>query len=332
VRFILTSVLAIAVIAGSGGVAGASSVPKAAETTSEPKAAEGDSSHVWHNLTVLLKDSWTNVAAFIGKIILFSILGAALFFAVGVGAGVVIWVVLRRRGAFDLQLSWNRYVKWAWCPLIVLSSAFALAYGGLFVGAGHVVKTGIMEDRVVDRTVAAVYCAVALDEADYELKADETLEQIETVLRESEGLGEIIVSDVGRLAKKCVRDRAARRELSPVERWFVESAADSTVGRAVIWRAKQEVDPALVIVICFAIAKEGPAFEEFLAENPEATHVVAAFADMFRTIREELCSFVNSLVYTQLLLSALIGLGAPLLLLALTRLTVRLCDASQKES
>jgi len=284
---------------------------------------EEDDSHVWQNLEVMMKDSWKEIARFAGKTVSMALLMGILFFGSGAILGTATCIMLHRRSLLDAPFASNRYLKWVWFPLFCLSFALGFSYAGAFLGAGRAVKHSILEERIVDKSVASIYCALALDASDYQLHGQETLDEINAVLAQSEGLADVVAADIGRLSKQIIREDAGKGNLTPQQIWALESVSDSRLGKMIIRDIMQDPDPRLVILVLYEFGQEGVASREFQQAHPEAIPVVAALTEFFHVIREELCTLVDSLVYPNVCLGFLAGVGTPLLLLVAFRLGIR---------
>ena len=283
-------------------------------------AGEAASTCLWHNFSVMMKGTWKDIAYFAGKVVIAGILGGILFFLIGAAVGCIVYLLVRRRSVLDAPFSWYRYVRWAWCPVFILTGALGVGYAGVFLGGGLAIKHAIASGRIVERVVANGYCVLAFDSAEYELKGQESAAEIEAVLEQSEGLAEVLTTDLGQMVKEMSREAAKEGTIPPERARMIEKVADSRVGEMTMGKIGES--PSLVILMFYAVSQGGDKSQEFLQTHPKATPLAAAFTRFFQKIREELCSLVNSLVYPHALLGILLGLSVPFLLVALFRIGV----------
>jgi len=312
----------LAAAAFAAGLGDQAVVWSAPDDREQQEIRHGDS-HIWENLNALLKDSWKDIAGFVGETVSMALLAGVSLFVAGAILGAVTCVMLYRRSLFDARFDWNRYVQWIWFPLFSLSFALGFSCAGVFLGAGHAVKHSILEERIIDRTIASLYCALALDAADYQLHGQETLEDIEAVLTQSELLADIVATDIGQLTRQIIREDAGQGNLTQQHIWALESVSDSRLGKMVVRDIMQEPDPRLIVLALYDFGQTGVASRKFQQAHPEANPVVAALTEYFQIIRKELCALVDSFVYTNACLAVLTGIGTPVLLLLIFRTGIR---------
>jgi len=297
---------------------GSASSAKAPE--SKPAAREGSAARIAKNFLVLMGDSWKDI----GKLALrltFSVVlwGAGLLLAGG-AAGLIAWLLLRKRRLFDAPFRWYRWVRWLWAVVFVIVPALGCGYAGLWLGGGRAVKRFIREDLIIDRVVANMLVAIFLDSADYAVTGRSQTDEIERVLADSEKVRKLVQDDFA----EAVRDFAESPKASFAQRWLVRLASTSEL-QAAADQALQHVDPALVFVVFIANRN----VDEYLQQHPGARLPIAALSAHFASVRNKACGLVDDAVHGNLALGALLGAGIPLVLLGAFRLALWLVARRQ---
>lgn len=298
-------------------------VEPSTEPASDTSASGSGYSRLWHNLWHLSQNTWKDAGWYLVKMTMTGVVAGAGLFLAGCVAGLVVYLVLRRKAMFHAPWGWYRYARWLWAPLFVILFGLGIGYAGANLAVGHVVKKAIREDRIVDRAVSQLYCAVAFDTADYKLTGKEKLEEIRAVLDQSEGLAHVVSSDLGKLVREVAADRRVRENMSPQRQQWLDTIVNSKLGSLTLAQLSKEFDPRLVILLFYAISEGDDASRQFIEAHPKATPLAAACAKMFETIRNQLCGVVNTVVYPNAVASVLLGVGIPFGLLGLFRLVVR---------
>jgi len=328
--------LLLAICSATGTAASAQQTPPAARDPAPPTAQGQDQeaggaeappglsggSTLSHNFLILMKGSWKPAVSLAFGLILWSVLGAAVFLIAG---GVLGWIshrLLSGRGAFETPWSWNRFVKWLWWPLFVLPFALGACWAGAFLGFGHRLKHEIREERVVDKVIANVYCAFALDAAGYEMRGDESLEELYAVLKESEALSDVVAKDLGAMVRDLLEKEVGQGNMGALRKWGLKLLSGTDLGKFVLEGKTEEWSADTVLLLFFAVLQGEEASERFLDDHPESAQAFLATANFFEKIRNEFCTLVSSFVYPNAFMGFLVGWGSPLLLWGLFRLVI----------
>jgi hypothetical protein len=282
-----------------------------------------ESSRFAANFLGLAGRSWKQTGLTVGKVIAFGLVGGIASAVCGGVIGFAGWLVLRRRGVFSLDRSWYKYLKWLWCPAFVLPMVLGFGYAGAFWGTGHAVKRAVLQDRIVDRLVANLYVAAALDSADYQMKGEERLGEIQATLKKSEQLSGIVTTNLGRLIKRTCQARAAAGNLALWKARALSWVSDSALGDFALSRATGELDAWIVISVFYAVSMSSSEGEAFLKSNPEANVAVAAVTSYLDRIRLQLAKWVSSFALAHAFLGVVAGVAAPLVLTGAFILTRR---------
>ncbi len=284
-----------------------------AELTADP-ADPSSAGRVARNLVALGQGQAWAAARGVGGLAVSILLGGFAGLVLGLGLAVVVTAKLHGAGAFRAPWRWHRFVGWIWPVLIVVGFALGTAYAGLWWGGGRRVKRWVERDRLIDRLVAQVVCAVAMDAADIELKGGETVDQMLRVLDDSERVAGIMREDFERAVAAMVEEDIARLRVKGrltlyASRAVADRLADDLAG----------LDPRLVLVMFLA----HPSLEDYLAAYPDAHPAVMAMAGQMQAIRLGAVRLVDMAVLPNLALGLFLGIASPLLLVAVFRLAVR---------
>jgi hypothetical protein len=298
-------------------------VERESEEATEMESSSSGYSRLWHNMWVLFQNTWKDVGWYLVKMTMTGLVAGAGFFVAGCVAGLVVYLWVRRKLLFHAPWGWYRYVRWIWAPLFVALFGLGIGYAGANLAVGHMVKSAIREDRIVDRAVSQLYCAVAFDTAEYKLTGSEKLEEIRAVLDQSEGLARVVSSDLGKLVREVADDRRVRGTLSSGQQQWLDKIVNSKLGGMTLAQLSKEFDPRLVILLFYAVGEGDETSKQFLESHPNARPLAAACTEMFATIRNQLCGLVNTVVYPNAVASVLLGVGIPFGLLGLLRFVVR---------
>jgi hypothetical protein len=281
-------------------------------------------SRLWNNLWVLSKNTWKDVGWFTGKAIVVALVAGVAGFFAGCVAGLITYLLLRKRRWFDAPWSWYRYVRWMWSLLFIGFFALGFGYAGMNLGAAHVLKKGITDERIVDRAVSQLYCAVAFDTVEYKLAGKEKVEELRKVLEKSEGLASVISADLGKLVREVLDDPRVRENVDPRYRRWLDTISDSKLGQMTFSKLTKDFDPRAVVLLFYAMSGGDETSRAYIESNPQASPLVAACTEMFANIRLQLCGMVNAVVYPNAAASFILGVGLPLGLTGLLRWMVRL--------
>lgn len=295
------------------------------KTPDKPESEEESKyAYLWDNSTVMFKNTWKDMAYFTGKVIFYAIVEGIVLFMIGVVIGYLLYRMCRKRSLFEFPFKWNRYLKWVWGPAFVLSLSIGLGAAGLYLGAGGAVKKSIRNDNIVQRVVANIYCVIALDSMDYQLKGEESVEEIKEVANQSRDLARAVHTDLGTFIKICCLEWHKEGKISKRHLSLINRISDSTVGKLVLDQLYEKFDPRIAIPVMFAISRGGPESQKYLKENPKAHPVAAAFTEIIRRVNNELCRLINSVVYPTAFLAAFLGFIVPFTILVFVIIINRL--------
>lgn len=290
--------------------------PAAAEAAPSAPTAGDHASRLGRNFLALMGDTWQDVALLAARITLGIVAGGILLLTAGLVGGLVLWLLLRRRGLFDAPFGWYRWARWLWCVLFALLPAVGCGYAGLWLGGGRAAKRAIRQDRVIDRTAANLMVAAWLDRAGYEVSGASRADEIEHVLADSEKIGSLALADfsgaLDRPAGGPAGSAAQRRMLG-----LIRSATVQELARHVFRKG----DPRIVYAL---FAARGPNVEGYMREHPDANLGFLTLSACFEAVRERACRLVDGAVHPNAALGAGLGLGIPLALLGIFRLVVQL--------
>jgi hypothetical protein len=281
--------------------------PSATQPATTRSAGEAFS-HFAANFAMLMADHWRSVAAFAALTVVNAVLWAVGMFLLGIGVGVAGYFLLRRLGLFAAPWSWYRWVRWLWCLLLAVSISIGFAVAGAWLGAGRNVKSYIRDKRMLDRIVVAVAMAAMLDRAGYEARGDETAEQIEKVLTDSEAAGREALADWSRFR----REEAEAVTDNFLQRWLVELAIEAATEGF-------EDSPLRDPKLAWLMYTEGPCAEEYADKYPDANEGLVAASVFFGRIRGAACGLVDRAVYPNVWTAVGLGVGIPLGLAAVFR-------------
>lgn len=279
---------------------------------------------LWKNFTVLFTELVEPFVIVIAKLVGLALLAGIAGFFVGGLLGFLLWYVLRRYGWLDAPYSWYRYFKWMWAFLFPICAALGLAYAAAWLEAGHVAKGALTKDRLVERTVASVYAAVALDAAKHEISGRETMAEVQQILHQADELSQVLSTNFGTLLQQSFAAPEVQKALGLQDNAWLKGLAASRLGQIAFDQAAKSEDARLVLFAFYAIASGDKAKAEYLQNNPKAGPAVVLARDFLQRVNRELVSLINWLVYPQAGVALLAGFGVPLLLAALFRLVAGL--------
>ncbi|NQU23000.1 MAG: hypothetical protein HQ567_17115 [Candidatus Nealsonbacteria bacterium] len=286
-------------------------------------ATDVDWDRIGSNFWFLMEDTLPETFDFAGQFLVSVLLGGALFLIAGFVLGIVAYLLLRRWGCFRCDYDWYRYVGWAWAVLFAISFSLGAGYGGLWFGGGRCVKKHITEHRVIERIVVNLYCAIALDMADTELRDGDRLEAFDNVLADSQALRRLSEKDFKRSVHKTAQARA--------DSWYAKLGA-LALAKLITDKADDLANEEGVDVRVLVMAVQEPEkIDAYRKEHPNGNLALAAASHHLETIREQAVSLVNSAVYSNLAAGLAAGVGIPAVLLALFRLILWWIERNRKD-
>jgi len=278
---------------------------------------------LWKNFTVLMSDLVPPLAVAAARLAGFTLLAGIAGFLTGLILGFGLWFWLRKLGVFDAPYAWYRYFKWLWALLFPVCMALGLAYAAAWFQAGQIAKGAILNDRLMERAIASGYAAVAMDVAKHEIAGGETMAEVQKILQDSEEVAQILSTNLGALLTKHLQVPEVQQALGLTELAWLKNLAESQVGQMVFQKAAANEDTRLVLLTFYAIASGDKSREEYLQGHPKAGPAMALVRQYLQRINRELVRLINGLVYPQVVLAILIGLGVPFGLAGLFRLVAR---------
>lgn len=242
-----------------------------------------------------------------------AVLWGSLLLVLGLAVGLAIYFILRGRGLFNAPWTWYRYVRWMWALLFVLCYAFGPAYAGIWLGIERNAKSYIRDKRMLDQVVGNLLIASCMDQAQYRLKGDESAEQLQAVLGDSDTIGKKASEDLGR----AIGELSGSDDLSWWQRKMLRTVKQETLTK--ITRDLNMLDPRTAIILFYG----GQQIDQYLAGHPQASPVLASLSLHLAQLRESACEGVNYLTRSHIWTG--LGLGAlpPVGLLVLFRVVVR---------
>ena len=292
---------------------------------------EDRSTRLLRNLLTLMGNTWADTAGFAGWLVIKIILWGIVLFILGALVGLLLYWRLRRRKLFSADFGWYRYVSWLWGVAFVMIAALGFGYAGLWLGGSGHVKNAIREDRVLDRVVINLCIAFMADSAEYEVTGSETAQEMYESIVKHEAFADKVLADSVEFSRTLVKldadgaldeikdaeDAVNREMLMNLAVPVAELSADQLKGML----TKHPPDTVLKVFILLAAGTEE--LDGYLEEHPEINPVASAATLYCDEVRDAACDMVNGLLIPNVALGAGIGLGAPLLLLALFRLAIR---------
>lgn len=275
----------------------------------------GHATRVAANFLTLMGNAWAETLAFAGRLVLAIVLWSIAFLLFFGLAGLLLWRALARRGGFDATWKWYRYVRWTWPVLFVLLPAAGGSYAGGWYGGGRCLKQAVLEDRVVDRVVMHLYCAIALDRADYEVKGQESIAAYEAILKDSEKGQRVFEQDFENAMHDLVNE-----DRQGLWMYVLVKLTNGFVSRKLV-DSMRGVDPRALVILFL----KHPNIDEYVKENPNASPALMALSSQFAAARALVGDSIDSVVATHALIGTFAGLGIPLLLWAIFLLTRHYC-------
>ncbi len=293
-----------------------SAIPGAENDASDGEVETDHAGRLIANFVTLLDNRWQNMGWFLAKCLFNAVLWGALMMVVGLATGMVAWLLLRRHGLLDAPWKWYRYAIWIWLPLMLLSIAIGLTGAGVFLGLERQLKHAIVQERVLDQIAGDLILAITMDSTDYQLTGNETSEQLQAVLADSETIAAMTVKDI-----QAAIDEMQEDELNPVLYYVIDLFGREQAQQMIVDTMK--VDPRLLILIFHSSN-----LDQYLQDNPQAQPAVMALALHFTVLRRAGCDLVEMVTRPLIWAWAGIGLGLPLALLGLLRLSVYLTPSA----
>lgn len=258
-----------------------------------------------HNFSFLMRDTWSMAFGLTWRLLLWSLLGAALLALLG---GLVGWLSHRWlfRRFLDAPWRWYRWVRWVWPTLFISLTALGFLAAGAFLGAGYAIRQAINRDRIIDRMVVNLACVVVLENRQHMLTGQEDPEEIARLLDQSASLRAWAVEKTSESLRRDLETHAAE-------------VAHPRLTAAFLWLAGRGWDKArdttgLDLRPLYLAFRDPEALEAWKRDHPGSSATLAAFTGQMQAVRRGACQMVNQYVYTQALICAVAGWGAPVLL------------------
>lgn len=310
--------------AGQGPAVSASGPAESAASQPASAAPRKPSSvsRIAANFATLMGNCWADIGWFAGKCVLNAILWASGMLLAGVALGVGLFLLLRRRRLFDAPWGWYRYVRWVWGVVFILCVIVGMTCAGGWIGLERQLKHAILKERVLDRTAGNLVLAVFMDSAEYRASGEESAENLQAVLKDSESAARSAIANLPQIV-----DEIAGPELSATQRRALRLMSPDDVQK--LFANVGKLDMRMVIVLFYGSAN----IEQVLQEHPQANPAVMAIAVHFESLRQRGCRLVNRFTRPPIYMWLFGGLGIPLGLLAIFRVVVRcVCGPSGRQS
>lgn len=289
--------------------------------TGETPSVASHATRLARNFMRLMQNTAGDLLAFAGELLLQCVLWTAGFALLGLCLGFALWLWLRKRKRFDAPWNWYRYIRWGWAVLFFILPPLGMGYAGLWYGGGRCLKHYVEEERALDRIAANLICAVALDQADYEIKGTETAEEYARILSQVEGADQAAEADL----QTIVNHLDEFGPPHPLKRWVLTFALTRILSESSEWLHGVDLRMLALLLI------EHRNLDEYLAGKGQPPRVLVLFATQMKALRNETISLVNLTVYPQVALGFAAGLGIPLMLWALFRLVVYCCNRKRRD-
>ena len=305
-----------------------SSAPAALPGTAGRNAPSKDSTggggnagaRVAANFIVLMSREGREIGRFTGAIAFQTMLWGLGAWLVGSLAGYAIFWILRKRSLLDARFCWYRFVRWIWPVLFVVFIGTGLGYAGFWLGGGRAFHKQIHEQRVLDKLVAHLLCAIALDHAQYTATGAETIEAYTRVLGDSDTISDVVEKDFDQ-EMKALQSKLSGRFAQP---WWL--ALFSNLGLGELLGKLRGMNSRLL----FVTLMEHPNLDEYVSKHPEASPSVVALSLHLKLIRDNACLWVDGMVYSHAAIGVATGFGPPLLAFIFFRLTIWLCSICRR--
>ncbi len=265
---------------------------------------DGEVSRIASNFAVLMQSTWADVAIFAGMTILSAVLWGIGFLFLGLILGLICYFIVRRLRLIRAHWSWYRYVRWLWVVIFMLSGAAGCAYAGAWFGVGRNVKAYIEDKRMLEKILGHCYVAALLDEAEYQATGQESAEDLQQVLADSQTARKLADDVWEEVSDEIVNSG----DPSFVERWTRQLALYK--GMRDLQDQLYGIDPRVLLAIFIG----GENIDAYIAENPGAGPVIVGLATYFQEFRDRACGAVDSVVHPHIWTGLLLGLLAPVAL------------------
>ncbi|MFB3892900.1 MAG: hypothetical protein ACE15C_12840 [Phycisphaerae bacterium] len=306
--------------AGTSPAATTSAASPAMSAAPATRTAADHAARIAANFWTLAGRHWTDVAGFALTTIGMAVLWCLLMLFCGILSGLVVWLALRHWNFFAAPWSWYKYVRWLWGVIFIVSFAIGMAYSGWRLGICRNVKSYIVERRALDRIAGNLIVAVCLDQADYQATGEETSDKVQRVLEDSEAVGKLAQRDL----QDAMADVAGSRGLSGTQRAIIGVLGDQAPE---MLKDMTKLDARAVVVLFYS----GQNTAQYLKEHPEANAGVMAMSLHFDRIRGKACDAVDSLTGGPIWMGLVLGIGIPLLFMAILRIIVRLAPGGKAD-
>ncbi|MBT3200045.1 MAG: hypothetical protein HN350_09010 [Phycisphaerales bacterium] len=317
-KCVLVSVVFLAVLLPVMALGQAGSPPNEVATTSQPAEARDDPGQA---------DSSTSNLQFLWQQHLVDVVGAVfwvavtvILWAIGLGVlglilGIAVFFYLRGRHLFDIAPGVPGRYRWLWGVLFAVLFAAGGAYGGGYVGLGRGIKNEILTQRAVDGLIVSVIQANVLHAVDLELTGQETPEELQEIIEQSDALADLVMEDFVALIDKVIDEQAK----DGIPRWVVDFAREKI--RVKFLEKMQDelhgVDPRMLAVVIFQTDQD-----EYLRKYPKAKPAAVLLTGFLDSIRQEAAEAVSGFTRPVMWTGFLSGLLIPFAALLVYRKTI----------
>jgi len=278
------------------------------------------------NFIILIQNSWKDIAVFIGVCLFKICIAAAIFFVLGFTIGIVLFLILYKRGIFNAKWKWYRYVKWLWLPVFVLSLGIAGCYAGVSVGGRKAICDAITKQHIVRKVIANLYCAAILDKMEYKLGGEESISQIIDTLETGQAIIDITIDEM----EKCTRTGLNEYlESTNTKSWLRTKMVNYIMARDFNKKFFSGIlctDIPVTITMVYRSAMDNSQLQGYLKDNPEKATIAAVIVTQFQLLENKIVSEVNSIAYVNVFLCTLLGFGIPICLLVFFRICHRISN------
>jgi hypothetical protein len=288
-------------------------------TASRPVEAQVDQSVsdlITRNVEILCKKHWGDALGAIAWVSVSVILWSICLCVLGLILGILAFFRLRKRGMFDVAPGTPGRFVWVWGIVFTLSFSLGGAYGGGWLGLERGIKKQILTKQAVDGLIVSIIQANVLHAANFELTGDETAEELQEVVAQSEAVANLVMDDFIALIDKVIDEQTKDK----VPRWIVDIARNK-IREKFLEKMQDElhgVDPRLLAIAIFEADSK-----KYLEKYPKAKPVAALFAGFLDNIRQEACNRVSGFTRPGMWTGFLGGLLVPFLALFVFRKAVR---------
>ena len=267
------------------------------------------------------KEILAEIAGFF-VIVIAGIVGGGIF---GFMTGILLYLLLRKRGFFKSPWRWMFLFNWLW-PLVfivgfTLSGLIALPS---IVGSVDAIST-LRSKRPIERMASSIYVAIALDDAGHQLDGTESSAELAALLTKYEAVREVddqkITDAVNKVIGGMIRKGEVDGWLDRVKHWMLRQGVEWVIDFTI---DKESKLTWIADVGLLALEDMSPeAFEAFAADNGDAAARLADVREHFEVIRNAIRVQVIILMVQNILVALAVGPVPIFLVLWIFRICVR---------